>query len=674
MKEMTVRIDEAMLMPGCVAAGGEGEEVRLRFPKDGSGVDLTWLKDKGFRYVVLTMTAHTDHSAAFWLGVYTKDEPDVRAFDIQTGVLPGVPTRIVLDLGLMDAHALFPETAPGQLKITCHGRRINPAEIGRIALTLLPFDEETEISFSPLTLTDEYPDHFDVADGKLIDELGQWKGRSWKTKLSGEEELKEVLSGEAAEADSSYPFDDWSRYGGFMKLRLGEGTGFFTRTKKDGRWWLVDPDGYAFFSMGPDCVNLDADCRIDGIEKWMDWLPDPDDPDFAQMYEIHEKWPPLDKPRRKCTLFSFPKANLYRAFGKNWYEEWQRLIPGQLKKYGMNTIANWSDPVLFGAAEMPYVTSLARFPETSVRIFRDFPDVFSREYEESAAKNAEALRARKDDPFMIGYFLRNEPSWAFVDNLVIADEVLYNPERSACKEELIRRLKERYGTVEELNEAWNSEYGSFDGLYESREHTSAWSAAAEKELREFSAEMVRRYVEIPAKACRAVDPNHMILGMRWAWISDPALVEGWENFDVFSINCYSFDPTPAIDNVRSLGVDLPVMIGEFHFGALDAGPLSTGLKAVADQAERGKAYRYYVEKTAEHPMGVGCHYFQLYDQFALGRFDGENYNIGLFDLTSRPYPDMLEAIRECSAGIRGIAAGERNGTAERAAERCVVAF
>ncbi len=25
---------------------------------------------------------------------------------------------------------------------------------------------------------------------------------------------------------------------------------------------------------------------------------------------------------------------------------------------------------------------------------------------------------------MIGYFLRNEPSWAFVDNLVLADEVL----------------------------------------------------------------------------------------------------------------------------------------------------------------------------------------------------------------------------------------------------------
>jgi hypothetical protein len=35
----------------------------------------------------------------------------------------------------------------------------------------------------------------------------------------------------------------------------------------------------------------------------------------------------------------------------------------------------------------------------------------------------------------------------------------------------------------------------------------------------------------------------MILGMRWAWISDPPAA-GWENFDVFSINCYAVDPPP----------------------------------------------------------------------------------------------------------------------------------
>ena len=107
--------------------------------------------------------------------------------------------------------------------------------------------------------------------------------------------------------------------------------------------------------------------------------------------------------------------------------------------------------------------------------------------------------------------------------------------------------------------------------------------------------MLRAYVEIPSKACREVDPNHMILGMRWAWISDPDLATGWENFDVFSINCYAVDPTEAISHVVELGVDLPVMIGEFHFGALDRGLSATGLEGVLTQKDRGKAYRYYCE-------------------------------------------------------------------------------
>jgi len=37
------------------------------------------------------------------------------------------------------------------------------------------------------------------------------------------------------------------------------------------------------------------------------------------------------------------------------------------------------------------------------------------------------------------------------------------------------------------------------------------------------------------------------------------------------------------------------------------------------------------------------HWFTLYDQSALGRFDGECYNIGFLDVCNRPYPEMSEA-------------------------------
>ena len=108
---------------------------------------------------------------------------------------------------------------------------------------------------------------------------------------------------------------------------------------------------------------------------------------------------------------------------------------------GMNTLGNWSDQRLFENTPITICNFTSRISGDKKENFRDFPDVLSDEYKENAKNNAKALAARKNDPMMIGYFLRNEPSWAFVDNLVLADEVLYNPERTVCKEKLIAALK-----------------------------------------------------------------------------------------------------------------------------------------------------------------------------------------------------------------------------------------
>ena len=99
------------------------------------------------------------------------------------------------------------------------------------------------------------------------------------------------------------------------------------------------------------------------------------------------------KGRRKLKRFSYFKANLCRALGDNWYDEWKEMLIGQLKKYGMNTLGNWSDQALFGSTGIPYVTSLPEFPSTEQNIFRDFPDVFSEEYASEARRCAQALES-----------------------------------------------------------------------------------------------------------------------------------------------------------------------------------------------------------------------------------------------------------------------------------------
>jgi len=79
---------------------------------------------------------------------------------------------------------------------------------------------------------------------------------------------------------------------------------------------------------------------------------------------------------------------------------------------------------------------------------------------------------------------------------------------------------------------------------------------------------------------------------------------------------------------------------------------------VPDQAGRGKAYRIYLEDAAAKPWCVGVHYFILYDQSALGRFDGENYNIGFLDVCNRPYDALCEAARASHERLYAVASGE----------------
>lgn len=664
-----IDIGQLALTEGITRQPKDSGECIFEASKEGAGFYLPQLADCKERLLVFRTEILEEHSLPMHLLVYTAGEEEA-ALEIRFGLLPGVNTTVCMSLDWLEAGELFPEAMPGTLKIVCHGRRVYREEISKVVLSSMPCYHSVRFKVSDLILTDEYPADAALPDKKLIDCFGQSKQKDWNGKTKDIEELRKKLRRQERESGAGYPFEEWSTYGGWKKKKLKEGTGYFSRCREGEKWWLTDPLGYAYFSMGPDCVGAAGDCRIDGVEKWLDWLPALDDAEYGGMFS---------KPRRQGAyrrplMFSFIRANLYRAFGEDWYGHWKEMMCGQLKKYGMNTLGNWSDKALLKDADIPYVTSLPEFPSTARSIFRDFPDVFSDEYVQQAKRCAQALEETKYDSLMIGYFLRNEPAWAFVDHLVLADEVLYNPERTACKEKLIAFLKERYQSIDRLNDLWNCSLEGFESLYRPQKQVSKWSPTSLRDMKEFSRRMLRAYIEIPVRECRRVDPNHMILGMRWAWVSDPDLVTGWENFDVFSINCYAQDPTGAIQNIVDLGVDLPILIGEFHFGALDAGLTATGLEAVVSQKDRGTAYQYYCEGVAAHPNGVGCHYFQCYDQFALGRFDGENYNIGLFDICSCVYPEMMKKICECSGRVYYVADGQMERCAQTAESIPMIAY
>jgi len=144
-------------------------------------------------------------------------------------------------------------------------------------------------------------------------------------------------------------------------------------------------------------------------------------------------------------------------------------------------------------------------------------------------------------------------------------------------------------------------------------------------------------------------PNQLYLGCRFAWSHGQAIRACADVADVVSFNIYRTGiNTEEWTGKNDLGK--PIIIGEFHFGALDRGMFHTGLVPTCDQADRAAHFRSYVQSVADCPSFVGCHWFQYVDEPLTGRvYDGENYNIGLVDVTDTPYPELISAAREVNA-------------------------
>ncbi len=560
------------------------------------------------------------------------------AESIKMGLLPGLRTRLALPVSAALGKELFMKRTPGKLKTVTQGRPVKPENITRFAVGLDRAPAETKIRLHGLYISDAKPD-FPLEGSPLVDELGQKAAGDWPGKTKNAAEMTAYLR---AEYEKPLPetAPGCGKYGGSLKKRF-EPTGFFALRKNGDKYWLADPEGCAFFSVGPDCVGVGGDCNIEGIARLCGELP--------AGGELGQGF------------YSWAKANYVRAFGDKWYEAWCRITLRRLRQWGANTVACWSDPRFIEFAKTPYVHILHGFPKARKYIFRDFPDVFDPEYAADSARWARQLEPRRDDRYMIGYFMSNEPNWAFVDRLNIAEMTLESAEDFYSKDWLIGMLKKKYGTVENLNAAWETNFASFEDM---KNGVGGFNSAAKADTEKLSEEMVREFIKAPALALKTVDPNHLNLGMRYAWLSSPALAAGKEYMDVFSFNCYRQDPWDSIENMVKM-VDMPVMIGEFHFGALDRGLDATGIQAVASQEDRAKAYRRYMHRCAAHPMCLGAHWFQYADQPYLGRFDGENYQIGLVDVCGRPYEEITAEMTRTHREVYEIRLGETGVTNEK---------
>lgn len=588
----------------------------------------------------------TSEKVVLQSGEVAETEKEVPWLTCLLGINPSLKTKIVFPLSYLDAQEIFLPRSPRQLKGTITGNRLDPSDIIKVNLKFGPFMSPY---FTPVFeiasagLRDSIPESYEPISQPIIDPFGQRTDKEWPGKIKNEEELIS-LNLELEKSVSGSEFNgSFSRYGGWKDKRF-KATGFF-RTEHDGkRWWLVDPEGYAFLSVGVDCMRSTSSGPVTGIEDLFEWLPEKDDARFGESVSGNESVKNVD----------FYKSNLIRVFGNEWKSRWSKMTADLLRQLNVNTVGNWSDITFAKENKLAYVLPLSRFPGTKALIYRDFPDVFSDEYKKNSGEFARQLNDYKDDPYLVGYFLRNEPQWAFgYHNL--AYEMFATDQQSATKDEFINWINSKYNnSIESFNKSWNLSIGSFNDL-KKLTFKDYPSVMADSDFYSFSTIMVKRYVDVPCDEVAKVDKNHLNLGMRYAWISSDLLYKAGERFDVFSVNGYGYIP-PATAEIARIS-NKPVMIGEFHHGAVDRALPATGITGVISQDERAAVYRNYIEQGFARPELIGMHYFQWVDQPYYGRFDGENYNIGVVTIQNLPYRELSEAMRITNERIYKVGSG-----------------
>jgi len=476
----------------------------------------------------------------------------------------------------------------------------------------------------------------------FIDELGQYVHSDWPGKTHSVEELTAQARVEDEDLKAHARPKSWNKYGGWADGPKLKATGFFTVHKYQRKWWLVDPAGKLFWSHGIDCVRAGNATPITNREQYFRRLPEADSP--CGRFYGQAGWAPHGyyKDHAPYRTYDFTRANLLRKYGEDFEPVFSEVTHRRFESWAVNTIANWSDERIYLERRTPYTATIsfeARRLEGSEGYWGKFYDVFDPSFQANLRTRMEQERGRTaDDPWCLGYFVHNELAWG--DDISLALATLISPPSQAAKVVFIDDLKDKYQTVEDLNEAWGTSHESWEALLQHQQAPD--KAKARPDLEEFYTKTAETYFSTIRREIKRVASHQLYLGCRFAWVNDRAARAATKFCDVVSYNRYTYD---VEDTKLPDGIDMPVIIGEFHFGALDRGMFHTGLRRTESQKDRADKYADYVRGALRNPYLVGTHWFQYLDQATTGRGDGENYQIGFVDICDRPYPEIVQAAR-----------------------------
>ena len=208
----------------------------------------------------------------------------------------------------------------------------------------------------------------------------------------------------------------------------------------------------------------------------------------------------------------------------------------------------------------------------------------------------------------------------------LAIAVLKSPSDQAAKKVFLNDLKNKYTTIENLNQAWNGSYKDWPNLLTSQA-APADLAAADADLKAFNTKLTKTYFKTVKELLAQFAPQTLYLGCRFAWDNPAALKAAVDYCDVVSFNHYQND----VGSLAFLGTyDKPVIIGEFHFGA-PTGEFNYGVKSARNQPNAPTTNPRVYESALANADVVGAHWFSMLTS-RIGKNDGENFVFGLVDI------------------------------------------
>lgn len=504
-------------------------------------------------------------------------------------------------------------------------RQLDAAAVNRVKLEFFTDADRVECLVSELrAVTRFYFPSDSELKGKYVpamDKYGQNRNSDWKFKIKSDADFASQLKSETAWLEKFSELKNRSVFGGWTGGHQFSASGHFQTVEKDGVWWLVDPEGWPFWSIGATGFNLRlGDTKSPGIGNW--------------------------NPRRE---------NLKRKYGKNWEKDYTTFTHKRLKAWGMNTLGNWSADEFYTGGGTPYTVAV-HFPRPSIhepnpKAHSKLPDVFHPKYRKSVFSAVARFKDEAVDPWCIGFFIDNE--LPFHQPNTPAHKALLSPKDCASRQEFVRRLKEKYGSLDELNTAWGSDFSDWDSLAPGDGKSSS---ARVTDMLEFSAAWFDLYYSTCRDAMREHAPDKLYLGSRINhWSNHAALNASAKHCDVVSINLYDY--TPDVFRIPD-GFNAPVMIGEFHFGTItERGLWGGGLCTAMDIEHAVELFQGYSAEAVKNPMIVGAHWFKFSDQPLTGRKDGENYRIGFVDVADTPYVGMVKGCRSLAEAMYPMRAG-----------------